>query len=476
MAPPLIAVVFGTALATMVLGFLFGDRRRAALLVTPVVLGALLYGHITQALGLSGEIQAAVWLGILLLAAVAAVRLGVRRLATVDTALLRLGIIALAVPLVVIVPFEIEDALATPDPVLARSESFATATHAPRRDVYWIVLDRYGSDRSFELRFGATNTFTPWLRDHGFVVLEDSHANYVATSLSMATTLNMAHLEELTGLVGQTTSSYTPVYSRLGASRVVRQFKALGYRYLHLGSWWNPTRTDPAADVNYNADAESEIVSLLVEFSVAPRVIETFGLEEEPPSERVKHLKHNRFALDVLDRLPAEPGPKFVLAHVLLPHPPYIFDRNGRYIPVDEAATLDEADAWQRQLDYTNSRLRSFIEQLLALPEAERPIVILQADEGPWTEPYAANRDTYDWATASPDELEMKFGILNAWYVPGVDLALDPAMSAINTFPVLFERYFGLQYDPLDDRVAASRGWQHPYELIDVTDRLPSLE
>jgi hypothetical protein len=292
----------------------------------------------------------------------------------------------------------------------------------------------------------------------------------------MATTLNMAHLEELTGLVGQTTSSYTPVYSRLGASRVVRQFKALGYRYLHLGSWWNPTRTDPAADVNYNADAESEIVSLLVEFSVAPRVIETFGLEEEPPSERVKHLKHNRFALDVLDRLPGEPGPKFVLAHVLLPHPPYIFDRNGRYIPVDEAATLGEADAWQRQLDYTNSRLRSFVEQLLALPEADRPIVILQADEGPWTEPYAANRDTYDWATASPDELEMKFGILNAWYVPGVDLALDPAMSAINTFPVLFERYFGLAYDPLDDRVAASRSWRHPYELIDVTARLPSLE
>jgi hypothetical protein len=377
---------------------------------------------------------------------------------------------------VVIIPFEIEDALATPDPVLARSDSFATATDAPRRDVYWIVLDRYGSDRSFELRFGATNTFTPWLRDRGFAVLDDSHANYVATSLSMATTLNMAHLEELTGLVGQATSSYTPIYSKLSAPRVVRQFRALGYRYLHLGSWWNPTRTDPAADVNYNADLEPEVVSLLIEFSVAPRVIETFGLDDEPPSESVKHLKHNRFALDVLDRLPAERGPKFVLAHVLLPHPPYVFDRNGRYIPVDEAAKLDEADAWERQLDYTNSRLRAFIERLLALPEADRPIVILQADEGPWTEPYAADRDNYDWQTASPGELEMKFGILNAWYIPGADLALDPAMSAINTFPVLFDRYFGLEYEALDDRVAASRSWLRPYELIDVTDRLPSLE
>jgi hypothetical protein len=70
----------------------------------------------------------------------------------------------------------------------------------------------------------------------------------------------------------------------------------------------------------------------------------------------------------------------------------------------------------------------------------------------------------------------MKFGILNAWYVPGTDLGLDPAMTAINTFPVLFDRYFGLPYPLLDDRVAASAGWQRPYQLIDVTERLPSLQ
>ena len=473
---PLVAVIAGAALATVILGFVFGDRRRAALIVTPVALGGLLYGHVAKLVESPETVRTAVWLGIVAVAVVGALRLSTRRLATIDTALLRLGLVVLVVPLVVIVPFEIEDAFVKPAPVLAGTESLPATTDAPKRDVYWIVLDRYGSDRSFELRFGATSTFTPWLRDHGFDVLEDSHANYVATSLSMATTLNMVHLEDLTGLVGTSSSSYTPVYSRLASPRVVKQFRALDYRYLHLGSWWNPTRTDPAADVNYNADLQSEVDSVLIEFSVAPSIIETFDLEEEPPSESVKHEKHNRFALDVLDGLRGEPGPKFVLAHVLLPHPPYVFDRDGRYIPVDEAATLDETDAWQRQLDYTNSRLQRFIEGLLALPEPERPIVILQADEGPWTAPYAADKVNYDWETASPEELEMKFGILNAWYVPGDDLSLDPSMTAINTFPVLFERYFGLDYELLEDRVTASRGWTHPYQLIDVTDRLPSLE
>jgi hypothetical protein len=164
-----------------------------------------------------------------------------------------------------------------------------------------------------------------------------------------------------------------------------------------------------------------------------------------------------------------------VFAHILLPHPPYIYDRDGRYIDPDEAATLSTPDAWERQLVYTNDRIKAFLERLLDVPEAERPIVILQADEGPWTDRYAADKYGFDWATASAQELEIKFGIMNAWYVPGQDLGLDPTMTAINTFPTLFSRYFGLYHPPLPDRVYTSFGWGRPYDLTDVTDRLPSL-
>jgi hypothetical protein len=474
---PLLLVVGGAALATLSLGFVLGDRRRAALIITPVLLGAMLYGHIAGLADVSEELRHAVWLGVVGLGGVGAFRLGGRRLATIDTALLRLGLIVLAVPLVIIVPYEIEEALGPAAPVLAGDGTIETTTTAPKRDVYWLVLDRYGSDRSLELRYGAPNEFTPWLRGHGFIVLDDSHANYVSTSLSMATTLNMAHLEELTSLAGTESSSYAPVLSSLQASRVVGQFKALGYGYHHLGSWWNPTRIDVAADVNYNVDVVSEVTSLVVQYSVAPRIFEAFFLEDESPSAVATHFRHNSYALDVLDGVRDEPGPKFVLAHVLLPHPPYVFDRDGRYISIEEAATLDEADAWQRQLEYTNSRLRSFVDGLLALPEEEQPIIILQADEGPWTEPYAADRVNYDWQTASLEELEIKFGILNAWYVPGRgDLMLDPAMTAINTFPVLFSRYFGLDYGLLDDRVTASQSQKRPYQLIEITGLLSSAE
>jgi hypothetical protein len=71
----------------------------------------------------------------------------------------------------------------------------------------------------------------------------------------------------------------------------------------------------------------------------------------------------------------------------------------------------------------------------------------------------------------------MKFGILNAWYVPGgtKGLGLRQDQTAINTFPTLFDKYFGLDYPTLPDTVYAA-GWARPYAGLDVTKRLPSLK
>ena len=221
--------------------------------------------------------------------------------------------------------------------------------------------------------------------------------------------MNMTPLDELTKGVPKTSNSYQPVYRALQGSLVARQFQALGYRYLHLGSWWNPTRTDATADRNYNADGVSDFAAAVVEESLVPILSEKFLPKELPPTESAKHLKHNSWALNVLDGLPRESGPKFVFAHILLPHPPYVFDRDGRYIPPAEAVRIPEVDAWHRQLDYTNSRLRAFIASLLAKPEAEQPIIILQADEGPWPEKYGKDKYNFNWATATdreaPDEV-----------------------------------------------------------------------
>jgi hypothetical protein len=376
--------------------------------------------------------------------------------------------------LVLIIPYQV-GAVADRQPV-DQAPPQTTPVTVPRRDVYWLVFDRYGSDLAHELMNGTKNDLTPWLREKDFTVLDDSHANYVRTASSMATTLHMQHLDEMAGMPGPGSSDLGPIFERLQASPVVEQFKAMGYRYYHIGSWWDPTRVDRAADVNLHAGGSSDFVATLYDESALNPIARRLGLADAVGQRRWRHYVHNAYGLDALDDLAGEPGPKFVLGHVLLPHQPNVFDSDGSFMTADEQEGLSEAERYRRQLDYTNTRLRAFIERVQSLPEAERPIVILQADEGPETPDYHAKRSTFDWSTASDEDIETKYGILNAWYLPGgEDLDLYPEMTAINTFPVLFSRYFGLDYPLLADRVYLSKQYGLPYDLTDVTDRLPSL-
>jgi hypothetical protein len=471
-----LGATFIFAIGVMLLAWLaFQDRARGALFITPGILAFLLYGHVAH-LGVDVIHERAAIVALLAIALVLALKLPDRWITRADTGLRILAIALIAVTLWNIIPSAVTDAT-TPRAIVAGGRTLPSATTAQKRDVYWLIFDRYGSDRAFQLGYDTTNDLTPWLKQQGFDVLADSHANYVGTALSLSTTSNMTPLAELTQDVSKFNNSYQPVYNLLQGSLVVRQFQALGYRYLHLGSWWNPTRFDKAADRNYNADGVSDFTSAVLQTSLVPVLSKAFIPKALPPTEPAKHLKHNTYALDKLDALPLEGGPKFVWAHILLPHPPYIFDADGNYIESPQHAGISDTQAWREQLEYTNKRLKGFIEELLAKPVDQQPIIILQADEGPWPDPYAADKVNFDWDTATPDELEMKFGIMNAWYVPGGTdtLGLRQDMTAINTFPTLFDKYFGLDYPTLPDEVYASSWWK-PYQSIDITKRLPSLK
>jgi len=471
-----LGATFLAAGGVMLLAWLaFQDRARGALFITPGILAFLLYNHVAR-IGVPVEVERGAIVALLAIGLVLALKLPDRWIGRADTGLRILAVALIVTTLATILPAEITKAT-TPQTVVAAGKTLPSTTTAQKRDVYWLIFDRYGSDRSFQIGYDTKNPLTPWLKAHGFDVLADSHANYVGTAQSLSTTANLTPLDKLTKGVPVTSNSYLPIYGHLQGSLAVRQFQALGYRYLHLGSWWNPTRYDSAADRNYNADGVSDFTAAVVESSIVPVLSKAFIPRALPPTESAKHLKHDTFALNKLDQLPAESGPKFVWAHILLPHPPYVFDANGNYIESPQHAGISDKVAWKGQLEYTNKRIETFLEELLAKPEAEQPIIILQADEGPWPNAYARDKVGFNWATASADQLEMKFGILNAWYVPGgtKGLGLRQDQSAINTFPTLFDKYYGLDYPTLPDTVYAA-GWARPYAGLDVTDRLSSLK
>ncbi len=473
--PPLALVVGAATLALVALTAVFRDARPAAVVVSAIAVGTLAYGHGLRAAAsvhLGGTAFLVLWGG-MGLGAVAFAILRRRRLKAVTQALNFVAVALVLTQLVAIIPFE------------ARALTTTRTTQAPggpaanlhtTRDIYYIILDRYGSARSIALNYDITdNGFYDWLASRGFAIARDSHANYGRTSLSLAATLNMTFLDNLAAQQGLDSPDLGPVDAMLQDHVVGRFLKQAGYRYIHIGSFWGPTQASSIADVNTHLGGPSDFGAALYDQTVLPSIARRLGLQPAT-SARQRQADNARYQFRVLESLRATPGPKFVFAHVMLPHPPYAFAADGRILSEQDVRQLSTKEQYRGQLLFTNSEMESFLEPLLALPEAQRPIIIIQADEGPYPPRYSANTVRFDWTKATPDELEVKYGILNAMLLPGIDSSVVyPTISPVNTFRLLFDRYFGANLPLLPDRSYTSAGKLRPYDFTDITARLPAL-
>jgi hypothetical protein len=328
-----------------------------------------------------------------------------------------------------------------------RRGTSSDAAVRPDRDIVYVVPDRYAGAATLR-RYGFDNSgFLEALRDRGFYVAGRSLGNYQKTAHSMAASLGMRYLDPLAE-AASAPDDWGPLVEEIRGSRLASFLQERGYEYVHLGSWWPPTAEDPNADRN-------------VRFAIPPGVPIEQGL-------RVATLQQ----FENIGRAAARPGPQFVLAHVLLPHPPYVFDRYGGPYTDRERAGLTRDDQYLEQLRFTNVLLLQLMDRLLAGPAAEDPIVILQSDEGPHPLPYEYDR-LWNWFGATDAQLLEKFRLLNAYHLPGVEAeVLSPTISPVNSFRVVLDEYFGQDLPLLPDRTFVFRDEANLYTFREVTDRL----
>jgi hypothetical protein len=475
--PPLGRALVAAAVVLLVAGLLLRDLRRGAIVATALVATWFGYGHVSGLvvpMGASREVQLVAWAALLVAAIVVATLLRERWIDTLTRALDAIGVALLA-----IVGFQVARYVATrpasaSEPVVTGR---ATSSEDAPRDIYFLVWDRYGSDPAVAGLGAGPNDLSGWLASRGFYVAPAAHANYGRTVLSLAATLNMRPLDDVVERMGPASDDPTPVHELIQTHAVGSFLKERGYRYVHIGSWFAPTRSVRIADVNLAMTDGSSFEAELEETTIKPALDEVFDVAQ-PPAHHVLHRSTAFWQLDAFDRVAGEPGPKFVLLHMLLPHEPYVFDETGGYPSKEARDARTEGENYGRQTVFVNDQVRRIVDRLLDGPPERQPIVVIVGDEGPFPVRYAADQESFDWATATSAELETKYGILDAFYLPGSVPDDAPApyetISSWNTFRVVLGRYFGAELPMLPDRSYASRAWSAPYDLTDVTDRLPA--
>jgi hypothetical protein len=470
-------LIWAGALVAVATLFLF-DPRRGALVATAVVVAFAFFGHLAPdlaRLGLDERSQLVLWAAIVVGVAVFALadRWVPRVRGALDTTTAALNVFSLvlvAMTLSTILPYEAGRAARRPADVPPLDETPIVGTRVPERDIFYLVFDRYGSDWSLNARYGIDSDLPEWLASQGFEVEPGARSNYRATDFSLASTLTMDFLDHLTERIGPVSSDRTPARDLLKRHDVGRFLRANGYRYVHIGSWYGPTYGNEIADEVLQWGVDSEFDQVLRDASIVP-AIERLGTPPEASTESEHRQRHRGFAdyqfRQVL-RYADAPGRDFVFGHILLPHNPYVFDAEGNPVSEEEATTRPEAELFGEQLIYTNARIRELVTTLLDGPDETDPIVIIQADEGPFL---CGDIDCID---GTPETYGIRLGVLGAYYLPGLgDDVIPPDHSSVNTFRTILREYFGADLPRLPDRSFSWPDNEHLYDFQDVTDVLP---
>jgi hypothetical protein len=481
--PLLVAVAVAVA-ALVLLARLLRDWHRAALLVSLALILFFAYGHLYEIvkLGLGANIGRHRYLAPLFLGAGTFLAWWIwRRVQHPEAAtgpLNLVALVALAFPVMTLARWGYTSLASAPANPPATSDLRLPADQrAP--DVYFLVVDGYARQDTLQVVYETDNSpFVGFLEDHGFYVAGDARSNYAQTSLSVASALNMDFAVALVAELAEGTAGRDSLWRLIQHSEVRRQLESLGYVTVAFSTGLPGTElTD--ADYYFTTGSTvddlglagpSPFESLVIQTSLLRLVSD--GVAGMPVFPYELHRNRIRNTLEILQALPTTDEPKFVFAHIIAPHPPFVFAADGSPITPDAPFTLrfsfdggsSSSEAYIRgyrdQVKFVNSQLEKVVQAILEQSEVP-PVIILEGDHGPDSN---SGRQSY---------IQERMTILNAYHLPGGNDGLYPGITPVNSFRIVFNEVFGGDYPLLEDRVLYSQ-YVTPFEFKDETDSIKS--
>ena len=482
---PIFVILLITSLATIVLSYFLKNLHKASFLTSFLLVSFFSYGHVVSFFGgvkleimrvniFNDYILLDFWIALtfIIIFFTLRSRKGFRNI-TPSINIISAFLVLFSVANIVI------SGLTTGSIIFSRSNLTEISNLQPKKDaesknlpsVYYIILDRYADEEILKEDFNFDNTnFIDFLQKTGFYVARDSYTNYPKTFLSLAASLNMEYLDELSKNY-KDKNEWSLMYEHIYNHKVLRYLNSKGYEVVHFGDWWEPTRINKYADKNinyYGTGVMDEFANKLIETTLI------FPIIKQDPTWYDKVRNGHLFKFDGLAKISTTKGPKFIFAHVILPHEPYVFGANCE--PVNKKVKLgtpEEKVAYINQLKCTNKKVKVLISQIINNSNP-KPMIILQSDEGPFDEEFRGGvGGKIDWAKLSTKSLRSHLKILNAYYLPETENSnLYPTITPVNSFRLIFNRYFDANFETLPDKIFMIPSMDKPYIYIDVTNKL----
>lgn len=264
-------------------------------------------------------------------------------------------------------------------------KGFVACPDCSKPDIYIIIADEYAGSKELKDIFHFDDSvFLNDLNERGFHIIPNSSSNYNYTPYSIASTLNMDYLDM--NRMGKQPLVYS--YETISNNKLLQFLQYHQYRFYNYSFFdfkgqpaltqetFLPVKTKLITGQTFLSRVEKELRFLL---------ITKFKSENELKEYAYYHKKGNEklFGLTLNTAREKTGLPKFVLTHLMMPHYPYYYDRNGNEFPYE---TLAEGNQQNQQhyieyLQYSNKKLLELVDQILK-NSTSPPVIVLMGDHG----------------------------------------------------------------------------------------------
>jgi hypothetical protein len=462
---PLVALAILTANLWLVAWLIVRDRERSAFMASVVILALTLYGQLYGEMHfLPRGVFSLVWI----VSAVALLIFAYRSPSfsprvTMGAALF--GCFLVLFRGVPVVEWLQVRPIKYTVPDLARNiQSNSTLS---RPNILYLVLDGAARQDVLKEYYGYDNSaFLDSLTHLGFHIARESRTNYGQTMLSLASSLNGAYVDDMVPPDLRARSDRRPLHGLIANSAVFNALHRQGYRIVVIHSGYTGTEIRNADSFVAPVFALNEMDEGIIASTLVDR-----GLELLFPDWRVDiHRSRVEFVFDELPEQMSQPGPVIVFAHVVSPHPPFVFGKEGERVThqlppgygdgtdfVKLTSREEYVTRYRNQMQFIEKQTLAAVSQILATASSP-PVIIIQGDHGPGSR--------LDWDHPEQTDMWERLAILNAIYLPGPDTpSFRSSETPVNTFRIVLNRYFRANLPMLPDTSYFS-SWREPYDYV----------
>lgn len=268
----------------------------------------------------------------------------------------------------------------------ALPKDFVACTTCDKPDIYVIIADEYAGNTELNDIFHFDNaSFFNDLTAKGFHIIPNSSSNYNYTPYSIASTLDMDYLD-LNRMGKQPLLTYT--YETIGNNKFLRFLLNQGFEF------YNYSLSDFKGYPSYATETFLPLKTKLItsqtflsrlEKELRFHLVTTFNSKGEIDRSIYVNRNNNEKLSQLLFRTAGERSsrPKFVLTHLMMPHYPYYYDRNGNPFPADSIVEGKQINRryYIEYLQYSNKKLLALVDQILQ-KSSKPPIIVLMGDHG----------------------------------------------------------------------------------------------